>query len=145
MIVEHFLRQGYYESAEKLATRSGIKDLTNLEIFQTCREVEEDLAKKCTNKCSNWCNDNKSKLRKINSKIEFKLRVQDFVELIREDRRLEAVKHARKYFPSFEHDQLEEIRQCMALLAFPVDTSMFQIRFLFLLLYFYIKIELFLL
>lgn len=123
MIVEHFLRLGYYESAEILAIRSGIKDLTNLEIFQNCREVELDLSQKCTAKCVIWCNDNKSKLRKINSTIEFQLRVQDFVELIRKDRRLEAVKHARKFFPAFEQDQLKEIRQCMALLAFPIDTS----------------------
>lgn len=118
------MKQGYYESAEKLAIRSGLRDLTNLDIFQTCREVEHDLARKCTTKCSSWCVDNKSKLRKINSTIEFQLRVQDFIELIRADRRLDAVKHARKYFPSFEQDQLE-IRQCMALLAFPVDTSKF--------------------
>lgn len=83
------------------------------------------MSKKCTTKCSIWCNDNKTKLKKINSTIEFQLRVQDFVELIRDDRRLDAVKHARKYFRSFEQDHLKEIRQCMALLAFPVDTSNF--------------------
>lgn len=131
MIVEHFLRQGYYEAAEKLADRRGIKDLTNIDIFQTCREVEEDLARKCTIKCSQWCNDNKSKLRKINSTIEFQLRVQDFIELVRQDKRVEAVKHARKYFPVFEPDQLEEIRQCMALLAFPTDTKIEPYRTLF--------------
>lgn len=76
MIVEHFLRLGYYESAERLAMRSGIRDLTNLDIFQTSREVEEDLKKKQTAKCTAWCMDNKSKLRKINSNIEFQLRVQ---------------------------------------------------------------------
>lgn len=76
MIVEHFLRNGYYESAERLAERGDIKDLTNVEIFQTCREVEEDLANHSTLKCTLWCNDNKSKLRKINSNIEFKLKVQ---------------------------------------------------------------------
>lgn len=76
MIVEHFLRLGYYESAERLAQRSDIRDLTNLEIFQTSREVEEDLKQNRTSKCTAWCNDNKSKLRKINSNIEFQLRVQ---------------------------------------------------------------------
>lgn len=123
MIVEHFLRLGYYETAERLAARKGIRDLTNLEIFQTTREVEQDLTNHRTAKCIAWCNDNKSKLRKINSNIEFQLRVQEFVELIRVDRRLDAVTHSRKYFPAFENDQLKEIRQCMALLAFPVNTG----------------------
>lgn len=123
MIVEHFLRLGYYETAERLAVRKGIRDLTNLEIFQTTREVEEDLTNHRTGKCIAWCNDNKSKLRKINSTIEFQLRVQEFVELIRADRRLDAVTHSRKYFPAFETDQLKEIRECMALLAFPINTG----------------------
>lgn len=123
MIVEHFLRLGYYDSAERLAVRRGIRDLTNLDIFQTTREVEEDLANHRTAKCIAWCTDNKSKLRKINSTIEFQLRVQEFVELVREDRRLEAVSHARKYFPAFEIEQLKEISECMALLAFPINTG----------------------
>uniref|UniRef100_A0A182SIE8 E3 ubiquitin-protein transferase MAEA n=1 Tax=Anopheles maculatus TaxID=74869 RepID=A0A182SIE8_9DIPT len=131
MIVEHFLRLGYYDTAERLAERSGIRDLTNLDIFQVTREVERDLVNRCTLKCIAWCNDNKSKLKKINSTIEFQLRVQEFVELIREDKRLLAVRHAQKYFPAFEHEQLKEIRQCMALLAFPVSTEIEPYKTLF--------------
>lgn len=56
--------------------------------------------------------------------MEFKLRVQEFIELIRSDRRMEAIKHARKYFPSFEDEHLATIQQVMALLAFPINTGM---------------------
>lgn len=131
MIVEHFLRLGYFKSAEMLANRSGIRDLTNISIFQTSKEVEQDLANHNTVKCIAWCNDNKSKLKKINSTIEFQLRVQEMVELIRADKRLAAVKHAQKYFPAFEQDQLKEIRECMALLAFPVNTEIQKYQKLF--------------
>uniref|UniRef100_A0A182QNF3 E3 ubiquitin-protein transferase MAEA n=1 Tax=Anopheles farauti TaxID=69004 RepID=A0A182QNF3_9DIPT len=131
MIVEHFLRLGYYDTAERLAERSGIRDLTNLDIFQVMREVERDLVNRCTVKCIAWCNDNKTKLKKINSTLEFQLRVQEFVELIRDDKRLLAVRHAQKYFPLFEHEQLKEIRQCMALLAFPVSTEIEPYKTLF--------------
>lgn len=55
--------------------------------------------------------------------MEFKLRIQEFVELIRGDRRMDAIKHARKHFPSFEEEHLPTIQQVMALLAFPVDTG----------------------
>jgi macrophage erythroblast attacher len=88
------------------------------------REVEKDLSQHNTAKLYMWCLDNKSKLRKINSDIEFKLRQQEFIELIRSDQRLQAVKHAQKYFPAFEQDQLNEIKKCMALLAFPIDTEL---------------------
>lgn len=123
MLIEHFLHHGYYESAEKLATTTNLRDLTNVDIFRMSREVEQDLAKHRTAKCAAWCADNKSKLRKLNSTMEFKLRVQEFVELIKADRRLDAVKFARKQFPAYEKDQLCEIGHCMALLAFPVTTS----------------------
>lgn len=122
MIIEHFLRLGYYETAECLAVRKDIRELTNLDIFQTTREVEEDLRQHQTAKCIAWCNDNKSKLRKINSTIEFQLRVQEFVELIRADRRLDAVKHAQKYMAAFAKEQLKEIGHYMGLLACSVTT-----------------------
>lgn len=123
MVVEYFLRNGYYNAAITLAERSNIKDLTNIEIFLTSREVEKSLANRETSKCLVWCYDNRSKLRKLKSNMEFKLRVQEFVELIRSDRRMEAIKHARKHFPSFEDEHLATIQQVMALLAFPVNTG----------------------
>ena len=124
LIVEHFLRLGYYDTAEILANRSGIREISNLDIFQVTREVEKDLSNHNTAKCIMWCIDNKSKLRKINSDIEFRLRKQEYIELIRSDQRLMAVKHAQKFFPAFEQDQLNEIKKCMALLAFPIDTEL---------------------
>ncbi|XP_037950378.1 E3 ubiquitin-protein transferase MAEA [Teleopsis dalmanni] len=131
LVIEHLLRMGYYETADKLAKRSGIHDLTNLDTFHTSREVENDLAKHKTFKCVLWCIDNKSKLRKINSNIEFNLRVQEFVELIRNNRRSDAVKHARKHFPTFEKTQLTEICKCMALLAYNPDTNIEPYKSLF--------------
>lgn len=123
IVIEYLLRRGYYETAECLARKSDIRSLTNLEIFHTSREVEEDLFKHKTLKCVLWCNDNKSKLRKINSNMEFSLRVQEFIELVRSDNRVEAVKYARKYFQSFEKTQLREICKCMALLAYQPNTD----------------------
>lgn len=55
--------------------------------------------------------------------MEFNLRIQEFIELIRGDRRIEAIKHARKHFPSFEDEHLSTIQQVMALLAFPINTG----------------------
>ncbi|XP_072379289.1 E3 ubiquitin-protein transferase MAEA [Diabrotica undecimpunctata] len=131
MVVEYFLRNGYYNAAITLADRSDIKDLTNIDIFLTSREVEKSLANKETNKCLSWCHDNKSKLRKLKSNMEFNLRVQEFVELIRSDRRIDAVKHARKHFPTFEEEHISTIKQVMALLAFPVKTDIAPYRALF--------------
>ncbi|XP_030764152.1 E3 ubiquitin-protein transferase MAEA isoform X1 [Sitophilus oryzae] len=124
MVVEYFLRNGFYNAAIKLAERSEIKEYTNIDIFLNSREVEKSLASHETQKCLAWCHDNKSKLRKLKSTMEFNIRVQEFVELIRKDRRMDAIKHARKYFPSFEDEHLVTIQKVMALLAFSVGTTL---------------------
>ncbi|XP_065352023.1 E3 ubiquitin-protein transferase MAEA [Cloeon dipterum] len=124
MLVEYFLRRGYYGAALKLASASELDKLTNLEVFLVSREVEQSLAEHQTAKCLAWCHDNKSKLRKLKSSMEFNIRIQEFVELIKSDNRMEAVKHARKYFSAYEDDQLTNFKHCMALLALPITTNL---------------------
>ena len=65
MLVEHFLRVGYYDSALFLAKHFDIEDLTNINLFLVAKDVEEALASKDVSKCLTWCHDNKSKLRKL--------------------------------------------------------------------------------
>ena len=40
MLVEHFLRQGFYDTAIQLAKAEGLEELTNIEVFLTAKEVE---------------------------------------------------------------------------------------------------------
>nr|KAF6431809.1 macrophage erythroblast attacher, E3 ubiquitin ligase [Rousettus aegyptiacus] len=122
MMAEHLLRCGYYNTAVKLARQSGIEDLVNIEMFLTAKEVEESLERRETATCLAWCHDNKSRLRKMKSCLEFSLRVQEFIELVRQNKRLDAVRHARKHFSQAEGSQLDEVRQAMGMLAFPPDT-----------------------
>uniref|UniRef100_A0A8D2IKS4 E3 ubiquitin-protein transferase MAEA n=3 Tax=Marmotini TaxID=337730 RepID=A0A8D2IKS4_UROPR len=122
MMVEHLLRCGYYSTAVKLARQSGIEDLVNIEMFLTAKEVEESLERRETATCLAWCHDNKSRLRKMKSCLEFSLRIQEFIELVRQNKRLDAVRHARKHFSQAEGSQLDEVRQVMGMLAFPPDT-----------------------
>jgi len=123
MLVEYCLRAGYYNTAVQLACHSEIEDLTNIELFLVSKEVEESLSQGETAKCLNWCHDNKSRLRRLKSTLEFNLREQEFIEYIRNNRRLEAVKHARKYFVNLDESQMGDVQKVMGLLAFPADTE----------------------
>ncbi|XP_035672896.1 E3 ubiquitin-protein transferase MAEA-like [Branchiostoma floridae] len=133
MLVEHFLRCGYYNTAIKLAKHSGIEDYTNIDLFLVSKEVEESLKRHETAPCLAWCHDNKSKLRKMKltltsvvtkmSTLEFNLRTQEFIELVRGNHRLDAVKHARKYFSQVDPEQMPEVQRIMGLLAYPPDTQ----------------------
>ncbi|XP_053619726.1 E3 ubiquitin-protein transferase MAEA [Plodia interpunctella] len=123
MLVDYFLRNGYYDSANKLADSRSLRDLTNVDIYSAAAEVEAELLQRRTARCLQWCADNKSKLRKLNSSMEFKCRIQEFIELVREDKRLEAVRYAKKHFSTYEEGQLQDIQHCMGMLAFPKDTE----------------------
>ena len=62
-------------------------------MFQLCQRVEEGLKSHNTGPCLAWCHDNRSKLRRLKSSLEYRVRLQDFIELIRQERRLDAVKY----------------------------------------------------
>ncbi|KOB74291.1 Macrophage erythroblast attacher [Operophtera brumata] len=76
MLVDYFLRNGHYDSAKKLADARGLRDLTNVDIYLQAAMVERELCQRRTARCLQWCNENKSKLKKINSNMEFNIRVQ---------------------------------------------------------------------
>lgn len=69
-----------------------IHNLILLDLFMISKEVEQSLANHETTKCLAWCHDNRSKLRKLRSTMEFNLRIQEFIELVRQDKRFDAVK-----------------------------------------------------
>ncbi|XP_078488168.1 E3 ubiquitin-protein transferase MAEA [Ciona intestinalis] len=131
MVVDHLLRCGFYDSALKLAEESNIKDLVNTDVFITAWEVEQSLERKECETCLAWCHDNRSRLRKLKSPLEFSVHLQQFIELVRKNQRLEAVCHARKYLNTAEGAQLEEVKQAMGLLAFHHDTPVSPYKDLF--------------
>ena len=59
----------------------------------------------------------------LQSSLEFNLRQQEFVELVRDNKRVEAVKHARKFFTGLDDHQMTDVQKVMGLLAFPADTK----------------------
>ncbi len=111
----------------RLAQAAGITELTNINLFLVAKEVEESLSAKDTSKCLSWCHDNKSKMRKMKSTLEFNLRLQEFVELVRAGQKMEAVRHARKHLSSsaasVDSDNLSTVQRAMALLAFCPSAS----------------------
>jgi len=122
VLVDYMLREGLYDSAAALASDANIQALVDLEMFTSARKVIDSFN---SGKCAEglkWCNDNRSKLKKVNSTLEFNLRVQEFVELLRVNKHLEAVTYARKFFPAFVSTHLPQIQHAMAALAFHADT-----------------------
>lgn|SRR5579859_843579 len=59
----------------------------------------------------------------IQSNLEFDLRVQEFIELVRTSQHLPAIMYYRKHLIPFEKTHQEHIQRAAGLLAFPPDTQ----------------------
>ena len=77
LMVEHLLRSGYAESAGLLVSEAHyMADLVDTHIFVDARKVLDTLRQHDCREALAWCKDHGAKLKKIKSKLEFKLRVQ---------------------------------------------------------------------
>ncbi|KAI5818800.1 CTLH/CRA C-terminal to lish motif domain-containing protein [Pyronema omphalodes] len=117
LLVDYFARQGYLETAKKLAEDKGILDLVDLDMFMACARIEESLKNKSTAECLVWCAENKLALRKHKSDLEFELRLQDFVDLMRNQKLVEAMNYAKKFLAPHKATHFNAIRQAAGLLA----------------------------
>ncbi|OLL23367.1 Protein fyv10, partial [Neolecta irregularis DAH-3] len=123
LIVDYMMRAGMKESGRQLASTRGLEALVDLEIFGQCKVIEDSLRNGNTAKCLEWCAENKQMLRKSRSSLEFELRLQEYIELVRKSQHLKAIEHSKKYLISQVDMHLEEILQAAALLAFSPETA----------------------
>ncbi|KAJ5812541.1 hypothetical protein N7474_008842 [Penicillium riverlandense] len=126
LLVDHMLRSGYSESAKQLAQEKGVEDLVDLSVFTQCQRVVESLRRGETKEALQWCSENKAALKKSQHNLEFELRLQQYIELVRtQDKRkkLEAIIHAKKYLIPNHESQKTEILRAAGLLVFTQDTK----------------------
>jgi macrophage erythroblast attacher len=97
--------------------------MVDLDFFKTAQRIEDALQRHDTGPCLSWCQDNKSKLKRIKSRLEFRVKIQDFVEMIKVNQRMEAIRYARTNFTAVEPSMMAELQEAMALLAFRTDTK----------------------
>eukprot|EP00192_Tetraselmis_astigmatica_P012651 CAMPEP_0117654264 /NCGR_PEP_ID=MMETSP0804-20121206/3650_1 /TAXON_ID=1074897 /ORGANISM="Tetraselmis astigmatica, Strain CCMP880" /LENGTH=399 /DNA_ID=CAMNT_0005460531 /DNA_START=60 /DNA_END=1260 /DNA_ORIENTATION=- len=131
ILVDHMLRDGYNETATMLAEESGIQDLVDANIFAEAHRVVQALWGRDCREALTWCADNKSKLKRIESNLEFKLRLQEFIELVRSGARMEAILYARRHLAEWAKTDMGELQKYMAALAFKPGTACYPYMVLF--------------
>ncbi|KAK6350612.1 GID complex subunit containing RING finger motif, variant 2 [Orbilia javanica] len=120
-MVDYMLRNGYSNSAQQLAKKQGIEELVDVDVFVQCWTIEESLRNKKTTECLAWCAENKNSLKKIKSTLEFELRLQVYIELVRERKLKEAVAYSRKHLSSSHDTHPDEFLRASCMLAFPPE------------------------
>uniref|UniRef100_A0A7S0WRW8 Macrophage erythroblast attacher n=1 Tax=Chlamydomonas leiostraca TaxID=1034604 RepID=A0A7S0WRW8_9CHLO len=124
MLVDYLNRCGYHEAASLLAAQQpGLSALVDTHIFEQTQQVVEALRGHDCSRALAWCADNRAKLRKIKSRLEFKLRVQEFLELVRAERRMDAIAHARAHLAPWAGQHMGELQRAVATLAFGAHTG----------------------
>lgn len=125
LLVDYLLRYGYKESATALAKEKNIQDLVDVETFVQMSRIRESLHNGRVTEALTWCNENKKELRKLESNLEFMLRFQQYIELVRtqdQAKLLESIAHAKKYLLPYKDTYPTEVQQACGLLAFPPGT-----------------------
>jgi len=126
LLVDYLLRNGYKDSAVALAKEKGIEDLVDVETFVQMSRIRESLLNRRVAEALAWCNENKKELRKMESKLEFMLRFQQYIELVRTEepsKMVDAISHARKYLMASQATHPKEVAQAGVLLCFSPNTQ----------------------
>jgi macrophage erythroblast attacher len=125
MLVDYMLRAGMHETAEKLADARDIRPLVELDIFSASRTIVDALRERDCAPALRWCAENRRRLAKVQSTLEFRLRLQEFVELARKGEKAHAIKYVRNHLMPLTADSVRgpDIQRSMALLAFGPDTD----------------------
>lgn len=85
LLVDCLLREGYAESAAHLAASKGIEELVDVDAFVNCHKIEKSLREGMdTSLALDWCKEHGKELKKAGSPLEFQLRLQQYIELVRE-------------------------------------------------------------
>jgi macrophage erythroblast attacher len=122
MLVDYMLRRGFDDSAAALASSEGILDLVELNIFAASRAVADDLERRSCTAALQWCADNRRRLSRMDSSLEFRLHIQEFVELVRHGNKSGAIKYVRSNMVG-NTMRIAAVQQAMALLAFGPGTD----------------------
>jgi macrophage erythroblast attacher len=85
LLVDYLLREGYSESAAHLAQSKGIAELVDVDAFVACHRIERSLREgMSTSLALEWCKEHGKELKKSGSMLEFELRLQQYIELVRQ-------------------------------------------------------------
>jgi hypothetical protein len=119
LVVDYLLRQGYHTAAlEAIEAEKDLGNLVELEIFQSALEIVVSLKNRDCSAALSWCSKHRAKLKRIKSKLEFKLRIREFICLVQQGKVTDAVKYSQKHLSPWAHSHMAELQEAMATLVY---------------------------
>ncbi|KAJ2220622.1 GID complex subunit containing RING finger motif [Coemansia sp. RSA 485] len=124
VLIDYMLRSGNLNTAQRLVESGSLEHFADTSLFAQVMSIESELkdAHSCQGALS-WCAENRGALRKIQCSLEFELRLQEYVEMIRAKNTPAAILYAKKHLSPWSDTQMPRIQRAMTLLAFSPSTS----------------------
>ncbi|KAJ2713814.1 GID complex subunit containing RING finger motif [Coemansia spiralis] len=124
VLVDYMLRNGNVETAQRLAASGKLEHFADTSLFALVMATERELREQHScHGALQWCAENRSALLKIQSPLEFELRMQEFIEMARNGKTLAAIVYAKRHLTPWSDTQLPRIERAMMLLAFSPTTQ----------------------
>ena len=129
LMVDYLLRSGYSRTAATLAEAKQISHLIDLETFTACHKIAASLERGETKEALRWITGNRNSLKKLINvpyktiTLEFELRLQQYIELIRAGKTIEATEHASQHLSPHAQSRSEPVMHAAGLLAQQPDTQ----------------------
>lgn len=123
LICLQMLRCGHIESAKALAEDMDVGHMVDVEVFARVNYVVKALLQKDTTPCLEWIVEHRSKLRRLNSKLEQIVRVQNAVEMVRANKVKDALLYVRKHFGASKDQWCSDAMRLMGLIALRVHSN----------------------
>ncbi|CDO77084.1 hypothetical protein BN946_scf184473.g28 [Trametes cinnabarina] len=109
--------------ASRPLARDIIKKIVDIDLFSDIRRIEDALNRKSCTEALAWCSENKAALRKLKNTLEFDLRLQEYIELARAGKTVEAMAYSKKHLLPWQETHFYQIVQAAALLCYRPSTS----------------------
>ncbi|KAL2522424.1 LisH/CRA/RING-U-box domains-containing protein [Forsythia ovata] len=117
IISSHFYREGQFDIGDSFIHESGeAKATADKSPFLEMYQILEAMKSRNLEPALNWAATNNNQLKQSGSDIELKLHRLQFVEILQNNGRDEALKYARTFFAPFASSQMAEIQKLMACL-----------------------------
>uniref|UniRef100_K3WE88 Macrophage erythroblast attacher n=1 Tax=Globisporangium ultimum (strain ATCC 200006 / CBS 805.95 / DAOM BR144) TaxID=431595 RepID=K3WE88_GLOUD len=97
LIADYLLSRGYLDTSKIIQETKGIDYLVDHELYSECQSIIQELQARNTTPALAWCAQNGSRLRRLQSRLEFRLRLQEFIELVRQQKPFDAIEYAQVY------------------------------------------------
>ncbi|CAI7898395.1 unnamed protein product [Closterium sp. NIES-54] len=123
VLVDYLLREGHLETAGKMALELQLQEWVDSGVYESMLAISSALHQQDCAPALHWCSQHRSRLKRLKSDLEFRLRGQEFIERVRQGQLKEAVGYARAHLAPFAASHLPQLQQILATLALRSSTQ----------------------